>query len=58
VGAPGAFAHYARFGFVADGERAQRDLGFAPRYSSRDALLAYLSYRRPRRAGSRAEAPA
>ena len=58
VGAPGAFAHYARFGFVADGERAQRDLGFAPRYSSRDALLAYLSYRRPRTAGSRAEAPA
>lgn len=58
VGAPGAFAHYARFGFVADGERAQRDLGFAPRYSSRDALLAYLSYRRPRTEGSRAEAPA
>jgi UDP-glucose 4-epimerase len=58
VGAPGAFAHYARFGFVADGERAQRDLGIAPRHSSRDAVLAYLSYRRPRTAGSRAEAPA
>jgi UDP-glucose 4-epimerase len=52
---PGAFAHYARFGFVADGERAQRELGFAPKYSSRDAILAYLAYRRPRLAASRAE---
>jgi UDP-glucose 4-epimerase len=58
VGAPGAFAHYARFGFVADGERAQRDLGFSPRYSSRDAVLAYVAYRRPRLAASRAEARA
>jgi len=57
-GAPGAFAHYARFGFVADGERAQRELGFVPRHSSRDAVLAYVAYRRPRLASTRAEAPA
>jgi UDP-glucose 4-epimerase len=57
-GAPGAFAHYARFGCVADGERAQRELGFAARHSSRDAVLAYLKYREPRLAASRAEARA
>jgi UDP-glucose 4-epimerase len=54
-GAPGAFAHYARFGFVADGERAQRELGFVARHSSRDAVLAYIAYRRPRVAAPRAE---
>jgi UDP-glucose 4-epimerase len=58
VGAPGAFAHYARFGFVADGERAQRELGFVPRHSSRDAVLAYAAYRRPRLAGGGLEARA
>jgi UDP-glucose 4-epimerase len=56
--APGAFAHYARFGFVADGERSQRELGVAPRHSSRDAVLAYVGYRRPRAAASSAEARA
>ena len=57
-GAPGAFAHYARFGFVADGERAERELGFVPRHSSRESVLAYVAYRRPRLAASRAEARA
>lgn len=45
--APGGFIDYARFLFVADGEKAQRELGFAPRYSSREALMAYLEYRYP-----------
>jgi UDP-glucose 4-epimerase len=58
AGAPGAFAHYARFGFVADGERAQRELGFVPRHSSRDAVLAYAAYRHPRLAGGGVEARA
>jgi len=56
--APGAFAHYARFGCVADGERAQRELGFVPRYSSREAVLAYVQYQKPRLAVSNAEARA
>jgi UDP-glucose 4-epimerase len=43
--APGGFVDYVRFLFVADGERAQRELGVTPRHSSRDALLAYLRYR-------------
>jgi UDP-glucose 4-epimerase len=58
AGAPGAFAHYARFGFLADGERAEGELGFLPRYSSREAVLAYMAYRQPRLAASRAEARA
>ena len=54
--APGAFAHYARFGFVADGEKAQRELGVTPRYSSRESVMAYVAARRPGVAASRAEA--
>jgi UDP-glucose 4-epimerase len=43
--APGGFIDYARYLFVADGDKARRDLGFEPRHSSRDALVAYLRYR-------------
>jgi UDP-glucose 4-epimerase len=43
--APGGFIDYARHLFVADGARAERELGFRPRHSSRDALVAYLRYR-------------
>ena len=32
---------------MADGARAEKELGFRPRHSSRDALLAYLRYRHP-----------
>jgi UDP-glucose 4-epimerase len=56
--APGAFVEYARFLFVADGERAERALGLRPRYRSREALDAYLEYRHPRRATRAAEARA
>jgi len=56
--APGGFCDYVRFPFVADGERARRDLGFAPRYASRDALMAYLGYRHPHARLDAAEAPA
>jgi UDP-glucose 4-epimerase len=45
--APGGFIDYARFLFVADGGKARRELGFLPRHSSRDALMAYLEYRYP-----------
>ena len=45
--APGRFVDYARFPFVADGEKARRLLGFTPRFSSRDALSAFLEYRYP-----------
>lgn len=47
--APGAFVDFARFLFVADGEKAEREMGFKARYSSRDALEAYLGYRYPDR---------
>jgi UDP-glucose 4-epimerase len=45
--APGGFVDYARYLFVADGEKARRELGFEPRYTSLDALMAYLEYRYP-----------
>lgn len=45
--APGWFVDYVRFLFVADGEKAKRELGFAARYSSREALEEYLRYRYP-----------
>jgi UDP-glucose 4-epimerase len=56
--APGRFCDYVRFPFVADGERARRELGFVPRYSSRDALVAYLGYRHPHARLRAAEASA
>jgi UDP-glucose 4-epimerase len=53
---PSGLLDYVRYPFRAEGERARSILGFAARHSSREALLAYLSYRHPR--GARAEAVA
>ena len=50
--APAAFLDYVRYPWVADGARAERELGFRARHSSRDALLAYLRYRHPGAAGA------
>jgi UDP-glucose 4-epimerase len=47
--APGGFVDYVRYSFMGDGEKARVQLGFEPRYSTRDALSAYLRYRHPRR---------
>ncbi len=53
--APGAFVDFARYPVMADGEKAERRLGFRARYSSRDALFAYLDHRYPARVGGPAE---
>ena len=45
--APAGFIDFVRFPFLADGDKARRELGFAARYSSREALEAYLRYRHP-----------
>ncbi len=45
--APGGFVDFARYLFVADGERARTELGFSARHDSREALSAYLGYRYP-----------
>lgn len=37
---------YLRFLWVADGSRAERDLGFKPRYGTREALLSFAQARR------------
>lgn len=47
--APGGFIDFVRYPFVADGEKARRELGFEARYRSRDSLRAYLRYRYPHR---------
>src|SRR4029453_12186275 len=54
--APGAFVDYARFLCVAEGEKARRVLGFAPRHRSRDALDAFLAYRYPEKSEEAVEA--
>ncbi len=56
--APAAFVDYVRFLFVAEGEKARRDLKFSPRHGSRDALMAFLAYRYPEAAGYETEARA
>ena len=48
--APGGFVDFARFPCVADGALARERLGFEPRYTSREALEAFLGYRHPKRA--------
>jgi len=48
--APGGFVDYVRYLFVADGEKARRELGFTARHRSHDALVAYLAYRYPEQA--------
>jgi len=58
--APGGFVDFARFPFVADGEKARAGLGFSARHSSRQALEAFVAYRYPERRdepGGSAEAP-
>ena len=37
--APAAVLDFLRYPFVADGEHARRELGFVPRYSTREAVL-------------------
>ncbi len=52
--APGGFVEFARYPFLADAEKARREIGFEARHGSRDALMAFLEYRYPetaRRAG-------
>jgi UDP-glucose 4-epimerase len=48
VEAPPTFLKYLRFLCVADGARAQTALGFTPAYTSREALLDFVSAQRLR----------
>lgn len=40
--APGPHPDYLRYSCIASGEKAERVMGFSPRYSTKDTLLAYL----------------
>ncbi len=48
VDAPPSFLKYLRFLCVADGALARKELGFAPAYTSREALLDFVSAQRLR----------
>lgn len=41
--APGTFLNYLRYPWVADDARMRAEFGFAPRYSSREAIMAYYA---------------
>jgi UDP-glucose 4-epimerase len=56
--APGGFVDYVRYLFVADGTRAKKEMGFEARYTTRDALEAYLGYRYPLRRRATLAVPA
>jgi len=45
--APSGFVDFARFPFVADGEKARRAYAFEARYTSREALESFLAFRYP-----------
>lgn len=45
---PSSFLRYLRYGCVADGDKAARVMGFRPAYTTREALLDYLSAQRLR----------
>src|SRR5262245_32663104 len=55
--APAPFLDYVRFLCVADGGKAERELGWKARYRSRDALDHFLAYRDPDRSEEAAEVP-
>src|SRR5262245_20961554 len=55
--APAPFLDYVRFLCVADGGKAERELGWKARYRSRDALDDFLAYRYPDRTEEAAEVP-
>jgi UDP-glucose 4-epimerase len=55
--APPSFLRYLRYVCVADGEKAARVMGFRPAYTTREALLDYLSAQRLRDVRLLAEAP-
>jgi UDP-glucose 4-epimerase len=58
AGAPPGFLRYLRYLSVADGEKAARVMGFRPAYTTREALLDYISAQRLRDVRLLQETPA
>jgi UDP-glucose 4-epimerase len=56
--APPSFLRYLRYLCVADGEKAAREMGFRPAYTTREALLDYISAQRLRDVKLLQDAPA
>jgi UDP-glucose 4-epimerase len=55
---PPSFMHYLRFLCVADGTKAQKELGFRPAYTTREAILDFTSAQRLRDVKLLHESPA
>ncbi len=51
--APAAFLDYLRFLWVADGDKARVEMGFEPKYSTKEAWMAFVGSRRLRKYQSR-----
>lgn len=51
VNTPPTFLDFLRFLCVADGQKARTELGFVPRYSTRETILSFAGGRRLREAG-------
>jgi UDP-glucose 4-epimerase len=51
--APGAFLDYLRYLWVADGDKARVEMGFEPKYSTKEAWMAFVGGRRLRKYQSR-----
>jgi UDP-glucose 4-epimerase len=56
--APRSFLRYLRYLCIADGEKAAREMGFRPAYTTREALLDYISAQRLRDVKLLQETPA
>src|SRR5580704_9746088 len=56
--APPTFLKFLRFLCVADGQRARQELGFTPAYTSREALIDFVSAQRLRDVKLLSESPA
>jgi UDP-glucose 4-epimerase len=56
--APPAFLDYLQYLCVADGERAEAEMGFSPMYTTREAVIDYASAQRLRDVRLLSESPA
>jgi UDP-glucose 4-epimerase len=56
--APSAFLDYLQYICVADGERAEKEMGFSPMYTTREAVIDYASAQRLRDVRLLSESPA
>ena len=45
---PSAFVRYVKYAFLADGSKAERELGFTPQFTSEEAIADFAAHKRNR----------